>query len=57
MEQNRRNSVYDDPKSGRPQKARTVEIFNKIENFVLTERRVKILIIDYDMGISETIFL
>ncbi|KAF2890828.1 hypothetical protein ILUMI_15345 [Ignelater luminosus] len=48
-----RESINDDPKCERPLEARTEDI-NKVEDLVLTDRRVKVSVIAREIGISET---
>ena len=48
-----RESINDDPKSGRPVEARTEDIVGKVENLVLKDRRVKISVIANEVCISE----
>jgi histone-lysine N-methyltransferase SETMAR len=47
-----RQSLEDDPRSGRPSTATDPEMCRKVEEFVLTDRRIKVSQIATEMGIS-----
>jgi len=48
-----RDSVDDDPRSGRPSDVITDEMCQVVEAFVLADRRVKVSTIAYEMSVSE----
>lgn len=48
-----RESIRDDPKSGRPAEARSEDNIKKVEEMVLQDRRIKVSIIAHTLGICE----